>query len=47
MQQLSQSGASVYGAALNKANPRRHPRYYSRYYRQAFERYYQSGAKGS
>ena len=47
IQQLSQSGANVYGAVLNKANLRRHPYYYSRYYRRAYERYYQSGTKAS
>ena len=47
VEQLSQSGAHVVGAVLNKANLRRHPYYYSRYYRRSYERYYHREPRAS
>ena len=47
LEQLSQSGAHVVGAILNKANLRRHPYYYSRYYRRSYERYYHREPRAS
>ena len=47
LEQLSQSGAHVVGAVLNKAQLRRHPYYYSRYYRRSYERYYHREPRAS